>query len=392
MSDLYKPDLRLSRVDNIALIVLDTLRWDYSGYFDWLADLGFKKYEAWTTAPWTLPAHVSMFTGLYPSEHGVHEPGKWIGWNWLSLVREKSAMFMRKMRGGALGYLKDLGYKTVGLSANPYINSYFGFEFDEFHDISIGYLNKGIKLNEEEVKAIKEIFEEGATVKTVLKAFVRNGPISSVKLLAKSIELLTLGIPREKGAKLASRIVEALADDGPLFLFINLMEAHEPYTATDWARSGRAYIRALIYGGAPPGIVRTWRKHYPRQVSYLSKVLRNIVSFLKDFSIIIVSDHGQMLGEHGALGHGYWLYDEVIKVPLWVRARGRPKLREPVSLATVYSMLLNIADRLELDQRQPVAESFGPLITPAQRQFVNSLDKLISLYGYRSREGEWRSP
>ncbi|MEL9991710.1 MAG: sulfatase-like hydrolase/transferase [Thermoproteus sp.] len=373
-------------MENIALIVLDTLRWDYSADFDWLNQLGFRKYMAWTTAPWTLPAHISMFTSLYPSEHGVHEPNRWLGWNWLGVARERALALMNKLRGGVLGQLKDLGYKTVGLSANPYVNEYFGFKFDEFYDISVGYLNRGIRLNEKEIEAIKEIFEEGATVKTVLKAFFRNGPISSAKLLAKSIELLALGIPREKGAKLAAKIVERLSGERPVFLFMNLMEVHEPYTATDWARSGRAYIKALVDGRAPPRITNTWRKHYPRQVRYLSNVLRRIVAALKGFSIVVVSDHGQMLGEHGALGHGYWLYDELVKVPLWVKSPRRIKLREPVSLATVYSILLNIADGGNIEQRPPLAESFGPLIAPSQKQFVDSIDRIKELYRYRSRE------
>ncbi|AEA11887.1 sulfatase [Thermoproteus uzoniensis 768-20] len=66
-------------MENIALIVLDAVRWDYSAPLDWPSSWGFEKYEAWTTAPWTPPAHVSTFTGLYPSEHEVHEPGRWIG-------------------------------------------------------------------------------------------------------------------------------------------------------------------------------------------------------------------------------------------------------------------------------------------------------------------------
>jgi len=39
--------------------------------------------------------------------------------------------------------------------------------------------------------------------------------------------------------------------------------------------------------------------------------------------IALVGDHGEMLGEHGALSHGRWLYDELLRVPLVVRAPGR---------------------------------------------------------------------
>ncbi|AEA11888.1 hypothetical protein TUZN_0392 [Thermoproteus uzoniensis 768-20] len=62
------------------------------------------------------------------------------------------------------------------------------------------------------------------------------------------------------------------------------------------------------------------------------------------------------------------------------------KLREPVSLTAVSLLILNLADGLDIGQRQPLAESYGPLITPARRQFVDSIDKIRELYGYKSRE------
>jgi arylsulfatase A-like enzyme len=62
------------RKPNIVIIVLDTLREDHAQGLDRLLDYGFVKYQnAIAPAPWTLPSHASMFTGLYPSEHGIHE-------------------------------------------------------------------------------------------------------------------------------------------------------------------------------------------------------------------------------------------------------------------------------------------------------------------------------
>jgi arylsulfatase A-like enzyme len=59
---------------NVILLVLDTLREDHSSGLDNLLQMGFVKYtNAISSAPWTLPSHVSMFTGLPPSLHGIHE-------------------------------------------------------------------------------------------------------------------------------------------------------------------------------------------------------------------------------------------------------------------------------------------------------------------------------
>jgi arylsulfatase A-like enzyme len=56
---------------NVAFILLDTLRKDaFERQFDWLPGRRFD--NAWSPSHWTVPVHGSMFTGLYPSETGVH--------------------------------------------------------------------------------------------------------------------------------------------------------------------------------------------------------------------------------------------------------------------------------------------------------------------------------
>ena len=65
---------------NIVLVVLDTVRDDYTGVggsevprtpqLDLIASEGTVFPNAWATAPWTVPSHASFFTGLLPSEHG----------------------------------------------------------------------------------------------------------------------------------------------------------------------------------------------------------------------------------------------------------------------------------------------------------------------------------
>ena len=71
--------------DNILLITLDTTRADRIGAYgyarartprlDRLAAEGARFDAAFSTAPITLPAHASIFTGLYPFEHGVRNNG-----------------------------------------------------------------------------------------------------------------------------------------------------------------------------------------------------------------------------------------------------------------------------------------------------------------------------
>jgi arylsulfatase A-like enzyme/Tfp pilus assembly protein PilF len=73
---------------SILLVTLDTTRADSIGpenpavetpAFSGLAARGLRFAQAYATAPQTLPAHASMFTGLYPAGHGVHENGRRLG-------------------------------------------------------------------------------------------------------------------------------------------------------------------------------------------------------------------------------------------------------------------------------------------------------------------------
>ena len=80
-----KFESRASQPPSILLITLDTTRADALGFetdsvdtpsLDALAARGQVFSQAYATAPMTLPAHTSILTGLYPSEHGIHENGR----------------------------------------------------------------------------------------------------------------------------------------------------------------------------------------------------------------------------------------------------------------------------------------------------------------------------
>ncbi len=71
--------------DNVLLISIDTLRSDHLGCYgstkvktpniDSLARSGVLFKNVVSPAPFTLPSHVSMMTGLIPPAHGVHDNG-----------------------------------------------------------------------------------------------------------------------------------------------------------------------------------------------------------------------------------------------------------------------------------------------------------------------------
>ena len=73
----------LERPKNLLLISIDTLRPDHLGCYgrgrdtsptiDGLASAGVRFADVTSASPWTLPSHATMFTGLYPSHHGVKD-------------------------------------------------------------------------------------------------------------------------------------------------------------------------------------------------------------------------------------------------------------------------------------------------------------------------------
>jgi predicted AlkP superfamily pyrophosphatase or phosphodiesterase len=59
---------------NIALIIVDTLRADHADpLYHEAQKQGWTTAKAIAPATWILPSHISMITGLYPSQHGVDE-------------------------------------------------------------------------------------------------------------------------------------------------------------------------------------------------------------------------------------------------------------------------------------------------------------------------------
>jgi len=129
----------------------------------------------------------------------------------------------------------------------------------------------------------------------------------------------------------ASRWLEANSGS-PFFLFLHLYDLHTPYNlpAGDRARFGRGYDAELRY--------------VDEQVGAFLDFLRGHNLFDKSL-IILTSDHGEGLGEHGEKTHGYFIYQSTLWVPLivhWpVGSEAFPaKVEEPARLMDVAPTIL----------------------------------------------------
>jgi len=319
---------------NIILISLDTVRADHlslygysrptSPHLEDFAQSATVYSRAYTTAPWTLSAHASLFTGLYPSEHGAEmirlEPGADPD---LELPLPPGALTLAEVLG-------EVGYRTASISSNlMYLVPRYG-------------LHQGF-----------EHFE-------TLKGRGKRAPARGTEVNVRTQEW----------------VEEALAspDGRPFFLFINYMDAHTPYNTT--ARPGflehtppfshkqRELHEARVNGrkrGPSRRILERTADQYDLSIANLDESLGQLFAFLKeqdlfeDALIIVVSDHGEYLGEHHLLGHAKDVYEGAMRVPMIVKAPRQvdPKERDGlISLVHLPHMILELAgleERVEGD-------------------------------------------
>ena len=120
-------------------------------------------------------------------------------------------------------------------------------------------------------------------------------------------------------------------DDRPFFLYMNLQKSHVPYDLpADFPPrfgSGRVSF-PLQFGYFPPDSVDAVKDLYANSLAYVDAQITRLVEHLQqtgdwDRTVFVVTgDTGQAFFEHGFAGHANALYDEVMRVPLIIRAPG----------------------------------------------------------------------
>ncbi|MDE1855376.1 MAG: sulfatase-like hydrolase/transferase [Candidatus Micrarchaeota archaeon] len=381
---------------NITIIVLDTLRLDaFMKLKDTrgrrLSDLGDFHVFGNCIAPasWTLPSHASLFTGMYPSEHGAHETKR---------VKALDIAEIKLRKRTFVSDLKELGYETYAISANPYVHPVYGFdEFDSFREESYfvdiwgsvfevasklkpliakyrnEYGSDIFKISASMLRQDPNLFLEAAASGMILT------PIAALKKLrAKFVE----GWPIEKGGKNIVKTVKGMKLGKPFFMFINIMEAHDPYT--DSKKTAMSWVTPFLKKRPDAGTISLWKRLYgkasQRAYEYAYRIVQDLIGrFGENQIIILTSDHGQEFNEHGFIGHGAVLHDEVVKVPIAVllpKGFRTPKAKGYSSLVSIRDFLLaaldgdkNAAERIF--RSHVIAESFG---VPAQISQVKGID------------------
>ncbi len=272
----------------IILISIDTLRSDrlpaygYDGVetpsIDAFRSESILFERAYSNMPLTLPAHTSIFSGVWPVDHRVRDN---VGYR----VSEDTAVLPE--------ILQRQGYATLGAVSAYVLRATSGIArgFDHYDD--------GIKV----------------TSGTALGALQRSG----LKTLQSAVELL-----------------QGNADSGkPPFLFFHIYEPHTPNDPAEPFKS--RYASAYDGEVAEADLV----------MGRLFVELRRLKLFDQAL-IVLLSDHGEGLNDHGEYEHEVLLYREVLQVPLMVRLprgqRGGTMVSEPAQLVDVLPTILELLD------------------------------------------------
>jgi len=302
---------------NVVLIVLDTVRaqslslYGYprrtSPHLDKFAKSGVVFERAFSTSPWTLPSHGSLFTGRYPHELSA---------DWLTPLDDRHAtigeMFERAGYSTA-GFVGNLLYATRETGLNR------GFARYQDYPLSAGTI--------------------------VITSWL-------TRMLSEPMWTL-LGKPDRVARKWAGQVNEEFIKwlgsrpAKPFFAFLNYFDAHAPYSPPPPFDSmfGDGGPQPELDGrrGWSPEEIQRSMAAYDGAVAYLDEQLGRLLDrldeerWLETTLVIITSDHGEQFGEHGLFDHANSLYRQVLQVPLLISLPGRVptgmRISDPVSLA-----------------------------------------------------------
>jgi arylsulfatase A-like enzyme len=113
------------------------------------------------------------------------------------------------------------------------------------------------------------------------------------------------------------------AKERRFFLFLNYYDPHLPYTPPE--ELARAFLSdGKRIEGVPPEAQEMCAR-YDAEVRFMDQQIGRLLDQLREWEIygdawiIVTADHGEALGEHGTVGHGFYLFQEEVRIPLFIK-------------------------------------------------------------------------
>jgi arylsulfatase A-like enzyme len=322
--------------------------------------------RASSASPWTLPSHMSLLSGMHPREHGVR---------------------LRTQRAGdglelLSGRLRGAGYQTAGFFSGPFLHPVWGFG----HGFDVYQPGADYLADDENTRVL---------------AGAWTGEAEGVHNLSHA--------DKECAAQVMGKALSWLEKKDryrePFFLFLHLWDPHYDYfPPADYRRrflpqdDGSIVGDELLKADVPltdelrAGLLAL----YDAEIRYTDDWMATLDAKLQEWGIaddvilLVTSDHGDEFLEHGNRGHHLTLYEEVMHVPMILRAPGLApagrRIQGSVSINDAAATLLDLAGVPGWPERS--GRSLRTLWTESDRDFTVRMDLLrpaqkIQLLGWR---------
>ena len=348
---------------NVLFVVLDTVRQDRLGPYGYERDTtptldAFAERadvtvfeEAVAPAPWTLPVHASMFTGMYPSQHGASQETPYLD-GATTLAESLSAA----------------GYATACYSSNTWITPYTHLT-DGFDDHSNFFGVLPDDLLSGPLASAWQTLNDNETLRAVADRLVALGNTAHEYLASgDSADSKTPAVVD----RVQSFVTDADRAGDDWFAFCNLMDAHLPYHPPEEFREEFApgvdsdavcQNSKEFNSGAREIGDDEWDAIgglYDAEIAHIDSQLGRLFGWLKetgrwdDTAVIVCADHGELHGEHDLYGHEFGVYDQLVNVPLVIKHPDVPgdRREETVELLDLYHTVL---DTLDVSAGEPAA-------------------------------------
>jgi uncharacterized sulfatase len=414
---------RAEQKPHIVFIVLDTQRADRLGCYgcprdtspnlDAFARRATVFENAIAPSQWTIPSHASMFSGEPPTTHLTVQSGDVLDPRFRTLAE----------------HLHANGYRTVGFCNNPLvgvINNGLKRGFENFYNYGGAIPSAPARPSKRLLKPLRGVVERCVGAMRRIAYSIQDTFATSSEMFQAALNPFWVPLwtrvanfkgntrrsVRDLTAFVAQHMGPGRGDRRPCFLFVNLMETHLPFAAprrfvdafVPYFREDRAardFMRRFNARAArwitpmdrsfSELEARTLSDMYDAEVAYQDHLLAALLETLDrpehraDTMVVLVADHGEMLGEHRLMGHAFGVYQELVHVPLIVRFPGQGagrRVADPVSTTRLFHTVLDVAGlalegmasdlaaevsgqslaRVEAERAQPavVSESYAP--------------------------------
>ena len=319
----------------------------------------FEKYIS--TSPWTTPSHASMFTGMFASKHGCHHSAN-------------------------DPFPRPLAYENVTIA-----------EILHDYDMNTGAVisNFSMSKNSQLHQGFHFYYCQASRILNLFWGLV-------AKHSDTFNSIYRSGILRLNHFQLGSEINRTVYHwldqnaDSPMFLFINYMEPHEgaeyipgsygsrfDFTWDRWNKLWKngVDIEAVIHKkqDMTPEQFQVRYDWVDCKLSYLDAQIGKLFDKLKEMDlydntmIVLVSDHGDLLGEHNSFNHTTDLYNELIWVPLIIKypknLNKKGVVEEYIQTVDIMPEVLTVMDIPipEEVQGQPISETDHSIISELYR-------------------------